>query len=91
MKKVMVEMKIVLKRLMKLALQMNNKDDFIYVIPSESLIKMYFKTCFVPIFDRFIWFGRVLQENLKKFGKHTFLENRILVLWILLYLKNDLF
>ena len=52
---------------------MNNKDDFIYVIPSESLIKMYFKTCFVPIFDRFIWFGRVLQENLKKFGKHTFI------------------
>ena len=54
MKKVMVEMKIVLKRLMNLALQMNNKDDFIYVIPSESLIKMYFKTCFVPTFDRFI-------------------------------------
>ena len=54
MKKVMVEMKIVLRRLMTLALQMNNKNDFIYAIPSESLIKMYFKTCIVPIFDRFI-------------------------------------
>ena len=38
MKTVMVEMRIVLKRLMTLALQMNNKDEFIYVIPSDSLI-----------------------------------------------------
>ena len=49
---------------------------------------MYFKTCFVPIFDRFIWFAKVLQENLNKSGNHTFLDNSILVLRIISYLKK---
>ena len=49
---------------------------------------MYFKTCFVPIFDRFVWFAKLLQENLKKSGNHTFLDNCILVLRILSYTKE---
>ena len=51
---------------------------------------MYFKTCFVPIFDSFIWFASVLLENLKKLGNYYFFENTILVL-ILSNLKNSLF
>ena len=49
---------------------------------------MCFKTCCVTIFDRFVWFAKVLQENLKKSGNHTFLDNSILVLRILSCLKK---
>ena len=49
---------------------------------------MYFKTCFVPTFDRVIGLARVLLENLKKLDDHSFLENSILVLQILSYLRN---
>ena len=52
---------------------------------------MYFKTRFVHIFHRFVRFARVLLENLKKSGNHTFLDNSILVLRILSYLKQYLF
>ena len=52
---------------------------------------MYFKTCFVPIFDRFVRFARVLQKNRKKSGNHTCLDNSILVLRILSHLKKYLF
>ena len=51
---------------------------------------MYFKTCFVPIFDSFIWFAGVLLENLKKLGNYYFFEYTMLVL-ILSNLKNSLF
>ena len=49
---------------------------------------MYFKTWFVPVFDRFVWFAKVLQENLKKLGNHTFLDNCILVLRIFSFAKE---
>ena len=52
---------------------------------------MYFKTCFVPIFDRFVRIHRVLQENLKKSGNHTFLDNGILLLQSSHFSKNIYF
>ena len=52
---------------------------------------MYFKTCFVPIFDRFVRVHRVLQENLKKLGNHTFLDNSILALQLSHFSKNIYF
>ena len=59
MKTVIVEMTMVPKRLMTMALQKNNRDEFVYVIllrfnDLKVHYKMYFKTCFVPIFDRFV-------------------------------------
>ena len=44
MKTVIVEMTMVLKRLMTVALQ-TNKDEFIYVILSDSLIYKFIATC----------------------------------------------
>ena len=52
---------------------------------------MYLKAYLIPIFDRFVWFAEVLQENLKKLGNHTVLDNSILVLKILSYLKKHSF
>ena len=51
---------------------------------------MYFKTRYVHIFHRFVRFARVLLENLKNSGNHTFLDNSIFVLRILSYLKQYL-